>query len=213
MLRTRLSIGAIAAALLMMTLACGRVPVEGSTSATASLRSDDVCAAGFTSDGLGWTLSNGTLKVSSDAGNTWRSIRLPLGSQAWKSAAVVSDQVALVATRYAKGAIVGVTSSAGGSWSVSPLLTSIGDISDDIVLAYEGTTWVAMIRFQTSSNFAAGEIFSTVCQRTRESPGGRTADLPVRGHEISRWTDSFPPGRRLAQRLHPPSRGGLGQAA
>jgi hypothetical protein len=146
----------------MITLACGRVPVDVSSGATASLRSDDVRASGFTSDGLGWTLSNGTLEVSSDVGNTWRSIGLPLGFQAWKSAAVVSDQVALVATRNAKGAIVGLTTSAGGSWTVSPLLTSIGDISDDIGVAYEGTTGVAMVRFQTSSNFAAGEIFSTV---------------------------------------------------
>jgi len=51
------------------------------------------------------------------------------------------------------------------------------------------------------------------CQRSRGSPQGRTADLPIDGHEISPRTDSRTPGRRLGQRLHPLAGGGLGQTA
>src|SRR5260370_10207165 len=161
MTRTKLSAGWLSVAV-RMTMASGRVPVDGSTGEGASQRSDDVRAAGFTSEGLGWTLSNGALKVSSDEGNTWRSVRLPLGSQAWNSAEVVSDHTALVAGVNAKGAIVGVTNDAGNSWSLSSLVTSVPDISGDVALAYDGGTAVAMVRVQTSSNFAAREVFSTV---------------------------------------------------
>jgi photosystem II stability/assembly factor-like uncharacterized protein len=106
-------------------------------------------------------LSNGGLRLSSDDGNTWRSVQLPTGSQTWKTATVASDQIALVAGLNAKGATVGVTTKAGGSWSLSPLVTSIPDVSSDVALASDGSIGIAMVRFASSSNFAVGEVFST----------------------------------------------------
>jgi hypothetical protein len=161
MLRTQLSIGGLAVAVLL-TLACGRMPIDQSAGASAKQASDDVRAAGFTSAGLGWTLSNGALKISSDTGNSWRSLQLPSAYQPWKAAVVVSDQMALIAGLNAKGALVGVTTSAGGNWSVAPLITSIPGVSGDVALASDGKLDAALVRFATSSNFAAGEVFSSV---------------------------------------------------
>ncbi len=161
MLRIKFSVGGLVLAVLL-TVACGRVPVDGSPGAAVIPRSDDVRSAGFTSDGLGWTLSNGGLRVSSDDGNTWRSVQLPHSSQTWKTAAVVTDQIALIAGMNAKGAIVGSTTNAGGSWSLSPLIVSTPGASGDVALAFDGSIGIAMVRFTSSSNFAVGEVFSTV---------------------------------------------------
>lgn len=160
MLRTRLSVGGFVLAV-VLTLACGRVPIDGSTGTAASQRSDDVRDAGFTPDGMGWTLSNGNLRLSSDDGTTWRSIQLPTGSQTWNTATVESDQIALVAGLNARGATVGVTTRAGGPWGLVPLATSMPHVSSHVALASDGSIGIAMVRFASSSNFAVGEVFST----------------------------------------------------
>jgi hypothetical protein len=50
------------------------------------------------------------------------------------------------------------------------------------------------------------------CQRTSGLPGGRSGDLPVHGHEISRWADTSSPVERSFEGHHPFAGEGFGES-
>jgi hypothetical protein len=146
----------------ILVVGCGRAPQSGRVGSVPAARSVEIRSEGFAPSGVGWVLTQGQLRTTPDAGDTWSAVALPQVALDWKAAVFTDNDSALVGALTETGATVALTTTHGRAWQISLLATSLPQISGDLSIAFDGSAGAVLVRFMTSSNFAAGEIFTTV---------------------------------------------------
>jgi photosystem II stability/assembly factor-like uncharacterized protein len=180
----------ILCAVLLMTAITGCVRPAGPPASATPNDAAQIVDAQLEADGFGWVLSIVALSVTADFGASWTELTIPKPSDQIRSVTAHDAKHVVIAGIGGRQAFVASTSDGGATWSSTDLQTT-GPPGDVRLAARPGKVF-ALVRDESGSNFAAGELFASTDESTWQAFAAPTAGAISLGDNDEIWIAGGP---------------------